>query len=156
MAISQCSRPFMLCASQVMPFTSAPVSLNTYIKPPMINTNRMISILSTIPLTGACKILMKPCWFLFCLVKEPGTETGLRISPVINFSAFMCMPRLSNVCCVSGRATSLLSVTILKFLSATDSLLYCPAGKSQVLIAASIITIIKIGMGPGSDFLFAI
>jgi hypothetical protein len=44
---------------------------------------------------------------------------------------------------------------MVNILPVTESLLYCPAGKSQVVIAARMITIIKIGIGPGKDLFIA-
>src|SRR6188508_1074354 len=108
------------------------------------------------PLMGACKTLMNPCPFLFCLVNVPGTETGLRISPSINFWIGIIIPRLSNVFCVNGRLVSPDEDVSTKDLSVPDNLLYCPAGSSQVAIAERMITTIKIGIGPGNDLLFDI
>jgi len=75
----------MLFERCTIPFLIAPVSLNTYMNPPIIKTNKTISILSTMPLIGACSIFKNPCGVLGCFVNVPGIDTGLCISPLINF-----------------------------------------------------------------------
>ena len=62
------------------------------------------------------------------------------------------MPWLSKVCWVSGNAAVLLgAVTTNDFPSLTDNLLYWPAGNNQVLMAARMITSIRMEIGLGKD-----
>ena len=68
----------------------------------------------------------------------------------------MPTPRLSRVCCEKGRVVSLLAVVNWKaFPPILPNLLYSPAGKSQVLMAARMITTIRMEIGAGKELLIA-
>ena len=67
----------------------------------------------------------------------------------------MPIPKLSNVFWVRGRFVVPVGVVMTKDLpESSDNLLYCPAGNNQVLIAAKMITSIKMVMGLGNALFF--
>ena len=94
-------------------------------------------------------------WISVLLLKGVRHRDRLSMSPLINFCTAMRMPRLSRVVCLRGRVVSAPAFVTTKERSFTDSLLYSPAGRIQVHMAARMVTIINMLMGAGKDLLLA-
>ena len=84
-------------------------------------------------------------------------DIGFEMLPCVNFSNWMFMERLSNVFCVKGKVTEpVFELTTNALLLSLVNLLYCPAGKSQVLMAAIMMTHIINVVAVGSVSFFFI